>query len=250
MFPLVYFLISIAILGSVLAYGIVIWLHLLGRFVPAAKRAAEAIMVFGIGLLMRVQRPWLRCDIAIRLPKRAVGSPGLLLISNHRSHLDAFLVLSSVPGVRLFAKAPLFRIPFLGQAMWATGQIPVEQGRVDSFMEAIERLRLNLRRGETAHVFPEMTRCPVGYPGTQSFNLAPFHAAIQEGTPIVPVVVAGTDRVWPKGASLLRSGLVVKVRSLAPVLPASFGSAEELRAEVRRRIEQSWALLEAGQELA
>jgi 1-acyl-sn-glycerol-3-phosphate acyltransferase len=186
---------------------------------------------------MRIQ-PWFAGTIAVSnrdLP--AFG--GCLTVSNHRSHLDAFILLSHIQGVRILSRKSLFRIPFLGWMMRAMRQIPVESGNVESFVSAMDRVREWIEQGERVHVFPEMTRCPPGMRGTQEFIAAPFHAAIKAHAAVFPIVFLGTDDVWPKGSFSLSFRRKVEARLLDPILPGQFTSAAELRSEARRRIDEA-----------
>jgi 1-acyl-sn-glycerol-3-phosphate acyltransferase len=189
---------------------------------------------------MKLQ-PWFNAEVALD----AVASKSdhaRLLVSNHRSHLDAFILLSRVPGVRIFAKSALFNVPFLGLMMRASRQIPVKRGRIEAFWKAIETVRTRLQNGETVHVFPEMTRCAPGTNGTLEFSTAPFLTAMQTGTPVTPIVFKGTDGVWPKGAWGLAYRQPVTARALEALDPSAFESADALKHEAQRRIAAELAL--------
>ena len=255
-FWLLYFISTIALIGLFGAYVISVPVYLAGRFARLFKfqfcrswslfltAQADHVMQSGIHLLMAVQ-PWLNARIEMNLNDNsrsrrlfvAAKNPGegRLLVSNHRSHLDAFFLLARVRGVRIFAKKSLFQVPFLGMMMRMSRQIPVSR-EINAFFEAMNHVRDRLRAGDTVHIFPEMTRCAPGTVGTRNFSALPFLIAIQEKVPIIPIVFHSTDLVWPKN----RFGLVfrqpVAAIALDPLDPAQFGSAEELRSEVRRRI--------------
>ena len=138
------------------------------------------------------------------------------------------------------AQAGLFRIPFLGLMMRVSRQIRVNR-RVDGFLHAMEEVKSKLRQGERVHVFPELTRCPRGYQGLQGFSAAPFLAAIQEDALVVPIAFAGTDGVWAKGEFGLNFRRPVTARTLSPLRAREYSSADELRAEVHRRIADALA---------
>jgi 1-acyl-sn-glycerol-3-phosphate acyltransferase len=184
-------------------------------------------------------QPWFTGTFEINLPSRS-SSQGLLLISNHRSTLDAFILLSRVEGIRIFTKKSLLLIPGIGFMMRMTRQIPARRGQIDSFFEAMDIVRQRLRNGEIVHIFGEMTRCEEGFPGVQRFSSYPFLLAIQENVSIVPIVFFETDHVWPKGSSALRFRHPIKVKSLATINSGQFSSAEILKEEVRRVIETSF----------
>jgi 1-acyl-sn-glycerol-3-phosphate acyltransferase len=250
-FWMTYFLFSILWVGALLAYGLVIPLHLIGyavphKFFPHFKAKihtfADLCMQKGIAFLMRLQ-PWYHLDSDLNLPEN-----GCLIVSNHRSHLDAFVLLSTLPGIRIFTKQSLFWIPFLGPMMWVSRQIPAKRGDVKSLRQGLELIRERVRQGERVLVFPEMTRCQENFLGVQSFLLAPFQIAFQENLPIVPMVFKNTDRVWPKGQMKLRArgfrpSLSVKVKTLATVKASDFSSIAELKEEVQKRISDQLFIL-------
>lgn len=236
---LAYFLATIAIVGATVAYGISVPFYVLGHWSNRSRRIADIVLCRGIRVLMSLQ-PWLNAKVDLKSLQLTRGQ-GRLLVSNHRSHLDAFLLLSRVEGIRIFAKRSLFAIPFLGTMMRLSRQIPVERGKIDSFWKAIETVRTRLQAGETVHVFPEMTRCPPNLRGTLDFSTAPFLTAMQERSVIVPIVFDGTDGVWPKGAFGLSFRSPIRVRALDPIDPAGFASADELKREVKRRIDAELA---------
>ncbi len=230
-----YFLLTIALIGVPLSVGIYIPLYFLSFLYPAAQKPADGILVWGIGWLMRVQ-PWLEFDSDLAIPQG-----GVLLASNHRSHLDVFLLLARVRGIHILAKSSLFYIPFLNVMMKVTGQIPIRRGHLDSFWNAMKIAQKRLKAGEVVHVFPEMTRCALGMRGTNAFMTAPFLAAREAGVPILPIVIEGTDRIWPRGWFGLHAGHKVRVRALPAVDPLIFASAEDLSLEVRRLIDKALA---------
>ena len=232
---LLYFVLCIGIVGGILAYGVVIPLYILGYLWPSAANLADRVMCRGIRLLMLIQ-PWFRGDVELDLPQ---NGKGCLLVSNHRSHLDAFILLSRVEGIRILAKSSLFHIPFLWPMMRLSKQIPVKRGNLQSFFQAIDRVEALVSQGDTVHVFPEMTRCERGFSGTQSFSIAPFRSAMKGGFDVVPIVIEGTDEVWPKSTLGLCFRQPVRVRSLKALDPKKFSSADELMRAAREQIQSA-----------
>lgn len=244
-FWLIYFVFSISWVGGFVGYATSAPIYLLALVVPdpwktRLRRLADHWMVIGIGFLMKIQ-PWFRPEILIHPEAYAIlkSDRGCLLISNHRSHLDAFILLSRIQGVRILAKHVLFSVPFLGMMMRLTRQIPVRRGQVSGFIAAMDQVRSRLKKKEKVNIFPEMTRCPPGFVGTQSFLLAPFHVAVQEKTEIIPVVFQGTDDSWPKGFPGIRFRRPVRVQFLAPLFPENFSSASEMMLETKKQMNQA-----------
>jgi 1-acyl-sn-glycerol-3-phosphate acyltransferase len=85
---------------------------------------------------------------------------GVIIIANHRSLIDAMLVLSRLPRVTCISKAALWNSLLLGGGMRLAGYI-----RNDSTHALIRAATTTLRRGEPLLVFPEGTRAtayPIG----------------------------------------------------------------------------------------
>jgi 1-acyl-sn-glycerol-3-phosphate acyltransferase len=229
-----YFLVTITVLGCSLSFLAFFPLIALSNFIPAVGSWPDAVMAFGVGILMRVQ-PWLKARVRLNVPQEG----RVLFVSNHRSHLDVFFLLAGIPGIRILARSTLFRIPGLGLMMRATRQIGVERGRIDAWVAAMKKVGERLRQGERVHIFPEMTRCPQGFQSVQQFTAAPFLVAIQEDAVVVPLVFRNTDGVWPKGEVGLHFREPVEVVSLPPMRARDFATAESLKTEVWKRIDQA-----------
>lgn len=209
---LCYFFLTIGVIGAIGAYALAFPLAVVGRFYKPSRKASDFILQNGIFFLMWVQ-PWFRnAQVIVELPQ-APYPKGLLVVANHRSHLDAFVILSRFKGVRMFATRSLFFNPFIGPMLWATRQIPVDRSP-DGFVRAIAEIGNRLDQGELVLVFPELTRCSPGYTGVQSFSASPFQVAIKRGTPILPLVIANTDGVWPKGEFNIHRSRPIQVKTL------------------------------------
>jgi 1-acyl-sn-glycerol-3-phosphate acyltransferase len=120
-----------------------------------------------------------------------------IIMSNHQSYFDIFLLLFLPVFVHWLAKKELFRIPIFGMILKWMGSIEVDrEDRVKgywSIKQAVEKIK----GGATVLIFPEGTRSATG-------ELLPFHKggfslAILSGAPILPITIKGTNRVMPKG---------------------------------------------------
>jgi 1-acyl-sn-glycerol-3-phosphate acyltransferase len=229
----------------------VYWLALLISLgFPRFRRVSDAILRRTISFLMGSQ-PWLQFEYrefmesytSLRKRFPADGKTGILLISNHRSHLDTFLLLSRVPGIRVLAKRGLFAVPLLGMVMWTSRQIPVRRKDLKSFVHAMEEIGERLAAGEVVYVFPEMTRASPEFPGVAAFNPAPFLTAIKAGVPILPFAIRGTGETWPKGSFSFRRGFSVDLVPL-PVIEAEaakkYPGAKDLAEYCRTVIEAAY----------
>ena len=207
-------------------------LALLGRTVSGTARLVVAVLrrePAGPGSAFdRVPREWSRRLLAAA--RIEVGTRGLehleglgpcVYAANHVSFVDIWALEVALPGsVRFVAKEALFRIPIFGTALRISGQIPIDRGdraqAIDAFSHAAEALRA----GRSAIVFPEGTRSRDGR--LQPFKKGAFVLAIRTQQPLVPVYVAGTLGLMPKGWIVPRSGRV-EVRIGPPIPTAGLG---------------------------
>jgi 1-acyl-sn-glycerol-3-phosphate acyltransferase len=165
-----------------------------------------------------------------RLPRGAS-----IVMANHSSNLDAPALIPVLPGrVVIYLKESLMRIPVLGYAMRLAGFIPVRRdGTVESAMASSAAAQRALEQGSCLAIFPEGTRSRDG--SLLPFKKGPFFVAMESGAPVVPVSIAGTTRLLPKGSVSLKSGTVT-ITFHAPILPAAYASKDDLMEAVRRAI--------------
>lgn len=162
------------------------------------------------------------------------GMPCLFLV-NHASNLDPPLLASVLPRrTAMLIKRELLRIPLLGYGMRLAGFVPVARsGSVEDARHSLAQAAAVLRSGISLVIFVEGTRSPDGR--LLPFKRGPFFLAMECGIPVVPVTIAGTHALLPKGSSRLRSGLV-EVTVHAALLPQDFPDREALRTAVRSSI--------------
>lgn len=118
-----------------------------------------------------------------------------LLMMNHRSNVDPFIVLGAV-GPRYacaMSKIENFRIPIMGRLIRMWGVYPVRRGIADR--RAIEYTLRLLRDGEMVLLAPEGHR----HPTMQKARDGLAYMAVRTGATIVPVGLSGTrefDSYW------------------------------------------------------
>jgi len=139
---------------------------------------------------------------------------GYVVVSNHLSTADPFL-LSFLPwDMRWVVKREIFKQPVMGWLVRFGGDIPLHRGQRDSVAQMFKECRETLKAGVSVMVFPEGTRSPDGR--LQAFKVGAFQLAIESQVPVLPVVVSGTRECRPKGSLWFGEARAV-ARVLSPV---------------------------------
>ncbi|MCX5740867.1 MAG: lysophospholipid acyltransferase family protein [Proteobacteria bacterium] len=135
-----------------------------------------------------------------------------VVVANHESQADPFL-LSFLPwDMRWVAKEDLFHQPITGWAMRYGGDIPLRRGEGDSVRACLDEAERAIRAGISVMMFPEGTRSKGG--DLLPFKDGAFHLAIRAGVPILPIALAGTRAMRPK-----HSKWFGKAHACAKILP-------------------------------
>lgn len=168
------------------------------------RKSLVALLRQGFRLIMRMQVEGLA-----NLPLD--GS--VVIACNHVTNFDVFPMQLSLPRPIFFmAKAELFKFPLMDVALRDLGAFPVYRGEKDAW--AMRHARKVLEHGQILGMFPEGTRNKGRGLGVAKTGTA--RLAIDTGSPVVPMVVTGTDRFF-KGFPH-RADVTVKL--LPPLQPA------------------------------
>ena len=147
--------------------------------------------------------------------------PGVCIFAaNHTSAAVAPAVISAIPRrISVMVKKELFRIPILGRAMRLVQWVPVDRSDREAAIGSVEEAIRKLRAGASFLVYPEGTRSPDGR--LRPFKKGTCVMAIRAGVPVVPVSVAGAEKIIRKGELAARPG-VVRVRFHPPIDAAQY----------------------------
>jgi 1-acyl-sn-glycerol-3-phosphate acyltransferase len=138
-----------------------------------------------------------------------------VLISNHRSNLDAPVAAYSWPGkVRYLAKKELLKIPLLS-AIFSVTTVNVDRNSREDRRKSVERLKRYISEGDHIFIFPEGTRNKTEDP-LLPFKDGAFNIAIQTQTPILPMLYLNTDTLMPNALPLMRPG-IIDIYHFAPI---------------------------------
>lgn len=215
---------AVAITGSVLRL-VVSWTFLgLVTFcfvpvflvlLPSRSRRICAFNVYS-HLTGRVMVWFAGATLPAGIPARMNALHPAIYVSNHTSYLDIFFGIWAAPlGTIGTAKKETVYVPFFGQLYAVSGNVLVDR---DDRRAAVAALRtivgLMQSHGFGVLIWPEGTRSLDGR--LQPFKRGFAHVALATRLPVVPIVVSGAHRCWPKGAALTFPARV-DVRILDPI---------------------------------
>ena len=159
-----------------------------------------------------------------------------VVVSNHVSNSDPFLICHLPWEMKWLGKESLFKVPVVGWAMAMAGDVPVKRGESGSAKEAMRLCREHLDRGMPVMIFPEGTRSRSGE--LLPFKDGAFRLAIEAGADVLPLAVAGTRTALPKHS--WRFGFsrgLVTVGEPISTTGMSKADVKDLKARARGQIE-------------
>ncbi|MDO8885302.1 MAG: lysophospholipid acyltransferase family protein [Candidatus Oleimmundimicrobium sp.] len=143
----------------------------------------------------------------------------VILVSNHKSNIDPFVVSAVLypRKIHSMAKEELFRNPVLSFFFRKLGAFPIHRGKYDrqAFKNSLEVLS----KGQVFALFPEGRRNRL-----EDDKLGPLHKgaaliAIKSGAPIIPMGIKGTGKILPKGKLIPRFPKIkVKIGEPIPLI--------------------------------
>ena len=165
--------------------------------------------------------------------------PPLIFFSNHSSHLDATLIMCTLPDTwqaktAVGAARDYFFDVWWRQAFTALvyGAFPIDRTR--GAKGAVDKARELLAEGWSIVVFPEGTRSADGH--LQRFRHGAARLAIETGAGVAPIAIVGAFQAMPRGRFWPRSGRPpVTIRYGEPFWPVE----GEPHQDLSRRMTQS-----------
>jgi len=123
--------------------------------------------------------------------------------SNHLSYYDTPVLFAKMPfQFRILAKAPLWKIPFIGWYLQRSGQVPIDQSSARAGVASLGKGVKTLQAGLPLMIFPEGGRAATGELQVMAAGAA--WIAIKAQVPLVPLTLVGTYELLPIHVYALR----------------------------------------------
>jgi 1-acyl-sn-glycerol-3-phosphate acyltransferase len=148
------------------------------------------------------------CGISLKITGLSHIEPKerYVFMVNHQSNIDIPVLIQGLSAFQLrwLAKKELLWVPFFGWAMWAAKHITVNRSDRSDALQSLKKAKQRIASGISLVFFPEGTRSPDGR--LLPFKRGGFWLAVQTQTPVVPITLAGSGTLLPKGDWRIRRG--------------------------------------------
>lgn len=222
-------------IGLVALLGFFLQLPLFLLTWPFDRRRVLAGRLFReVGVMAARLTPFWDFGVEGPVPRRVAGRT--VVVSNHESQADPFLISHLPWEMKWLGKASLFHIPVVGWMMRLAGDVPVHRGDSASSKGAMAACARWLERGMPVMIFPEGTRSPDG--ALLPFRDGAFRLAIETGADVLPIAVRGTRESLPKHSwRFQRARARVTVGTPLSTRGLTLVDLESLKGAARREIE-------------
>ena len=163
----------------------------------------------------------------------------VMFISNHSSHLDASIILTTLPHSWREKTATAAAKDYFFDVWWRSAftalvyaGFPVERGAGE---KATSKAKELIRDGWNIVVFPEGTRSTDGW--LQRFRHGTSRLALDMKMPVVPIAIVGAYAAMPKGRSWPRKGRPpIRVRYGRPIVPREGETHQQLSLRMQQGV--------------
>ncbi|MCL1985624.1 MAG: 1-acyl-sn-glycerol-3-phosphate acyltransferase [Betaproteobacteria bacterium] len=211
---------AVFICWTVLILPCTLLIAVLHRLWPRAMCNANRKYIWFYGYTMLFfLRPWL--PVRMRNPGLAVCYPRAIIVPNHQSFLDIYLLgAQSQSNVCMVTKSWPYRLLFFfAPTMRSAGYIDAESLPAGELEELCLR---RLQEGATLVIFPEGRRSQDGSLGR--FHSGAFRVAVRAQIPVLPLLIRNTFRIFPPGSKAFAPA-PIEMEFLDPVFPRDFAGA-------------------------
>jgi 1-acyl-sn-glycerol-3-phosphate acyltransferase len=226
---LLYFFLTLALFVVLLAL-----VRLLTCFFDPHRVLMHYMLAAYAGMCLWVNILW---RYKVKGRKKIVNKKKYVIVSNHQSVLDIFLIFQIYKTFRWVSKIENFQIPLVGWTLLLANYIKLERGKSSSTARMMLDCEKTLARGCPVIIFPEGTRSETGQ--MRNFKEGAFTIALKTKTDILPIVLDGSVKALPKNGFFLKNTANLRVQVLDAIPYESFAqlSPQELAVKVRTLID-------------
>lgn len=210
---------------AVLVFSFFMFLYLPIMLLPLlVKKEGNRLSFWGFHLWAQSFRAFTGIWYDVKGLEHLSSRESYIIVPNHTSFLDICLLPLITKGAfKTLSKKEVGSIPVFGPfARMVT--VMVDRSNARSRLQSVIKMKKALQGGTSLVIFPE---------GTVNKNkqlLNPFHdgafrIALESGTPLVPVAIAGAGRLMPPKGMLMRPG-TIRVQILPPVPVSGLSTAD------------------------
>lgn len=162
--------------------------------------------------------PWLWAARAKTTFTKAVeykNNESFVVISNHLSNIDSLILFKLLKIKWAFmAKKEVYKLPVFRTAAKSFNFIKVDRSDKNDRKSINDQAKTLFSNGWSLMVYPQGTRAKKD--NFLPFKSGAFHIALDNNIPILPVVIAGTGDIWPRGGKFMTSGKAI-INTLEPI---------------------------------
>lgn len=190
---------------------------------PRSLERAAAVMCHSLAFSVRTGM----CELRLHGQENIPPNGRVIVICNHQSLVESFVPFWLLETLRpkFVAKKVMGKwIPAVSFVLRRGGSCLIDRHNHVQALAAIADLGKRVHAGDaSAMIFPEGTRSTVGKLG--KFRPTGLVTLMRQApnAAILPMVVHGGDRVFPKGRPRVQAGSVVDVSFLPLITPAELG---------------------------
>ena len=171
-----------------------------------------------------------RTRVEVHGQERVRPGQAYIIVVNHESNWDTPAMLAALRFMdfRFIAKNEIMRLPIIGHGLRLTGSVRVVRSQTVADVQRINEAMDQRIPGMSILFFAEGSRQRDG--AFRAFKMGAFATALNYGLPVLPVGIAGTHAIWPKGKLRLRRGpLAVEIGEPIPVQGLDYEDRRVLR---------------------
>jgi len=156
-----------------------------------------------------------------------------IYMANHASMVDIVILINALPvDLRFIFKHTILWAPFLGQAIWLMGMVPINRSNSTKASESLKKAGDQIRKGKHILIFPEGTRTRTGT--LLPFKKGGFYLAIQGEVDIIPISVNNSQAICGRDSLLAKSGVIeLNIHERISVAPYTIEKRNDLVRKVR-----------------